>query len=155
MIRKVARSDIYQRIVEDNSTLHNILWILEDRDTSFLILLGHIWLIIMGGLFLMDYDEAMSSFNAHTWHRAMKGQLESLYSNIVWVLIEAPKSIKPIGVSWFTKGTKEQMERLSFIWLGLAKFIVRNIILTIENLFNYSHSQIHYNTLIHSDASHS
>ena len=29
----------------------------------------------------------------------MKVKLESLYSNIVWVLVEAPEGIKPMGIS--------------------------------------------------------
>ena len=37
--------------------------------------------------------------------RAIKRKLESLYSNIVWVLIKAPKGIKLIGVSWCKRGT--------------------------------------------------
>ena len=71
----------------------------------------------MGGLWPIDYDEIVSDFCANPWERAIKGQLESLYSNIVWVPVEALEGIKPIDVSWSTKGTKEQMENLSFMWL--------------------------------------
>ena len=28
-------------------------------------------------------------------------------SNVVWILVEAPEGIKPIGVSWSTRGIKE------------------------------------------------
>ena len=59
----------------------------------------------MGGLYLIDYDEAVSSVCAHLRQGALKRWLESLYSNIVWVPVKAPKGIKPIGVSWFTRGT--------------------------------------------------
>ena len=39
-------------------------------------------------------------------------------SNVVWVPVEAPEWIKPIDVSWSTKGTKEYMEKFIFMWLG-------------------------------------
>ena len=37
----------------------------------------------------------------------MKTLLESLYSKIVSTPVETLKRIKPIGISWFTQGTKE------------------------------------------------
>ena len=37
----------------------------------------------------------------------MEVELESMHSDHVWELVEAPKGIKPIGVSWSTRETQE------------------------------------------------
>ena len=52
----------------------------------------------MGGLYPINYDEVVTCFCAHSCQGAMKGLLESLYFNIVWVPIKALRGIKPIGV---------------------------------------------------------
>ena len=41
-------------------------------------------------------------------------------SNVVWVPVEALEWIKPIGVSLSTRETKEQIEKLIFMWLGYS-----------------------------------
>ena len=43
----------------------------------------------MGCLYPMNYDEEMSDVGAHSWQGAMMEDFESLYSNIVWILVEA------------------------------------------------------------------
>ena len=45
-----------------------------------------------------DYDEAMSNVDALFWQKAMEVELESMHSNHVWELVEAPEGIKPNGV---------------------------------------------------------
>ena len=50
-----------------------------------------------------DYDEVMSNVDAHFWQKAMEVELESMHSNHVWKLVEAPKGIKPIGYKWVYK----------------------------------------------------
>ena len=86
----------------------------------------------MGGSYPTYYDEAMSSVCTHLRQEAMKRQLESLYSNIVQVPIEAPKGIKPIGVSWSTRRTQEQMESLSFL---KSKIVAKGY--SLKLCFNY------------------
>ena len=66
----------------------------------------------------MDYIKEVSGFCDHYRQGAMKGQLKSLYHNIVWVFEKTPEMIKLIGVSWSIRGTNEQIESLSFMWLG-------------------------------------
>ena len=58
----------------------------------------------MGSSYPTDYDEVVSSVCAHLRQGALKRWLESLYSNIVWVPVKAPKGIKP---NWSTRGTQE------------------------------------------------
>ena len=55
------------------SLLHNILRIWRCRDIPFLLLLTHECLIIMGGLYSIDYDEAMSMLVLIVWQGSMKG----------------------------------------------------------------------------------
>ena len=46
---------------------------------------------------LYTYEEAMNDMDAHHWVKAMKSELDSMYSNQVWDLVKAPNGIKPIG----------------------------------------------------------
>ena len=43
------------------------------------------------------YEEAMNDIDAHHWIKAMKIELDSMYSNQVWDLVKAPNGIEPIG----------------------------------------------------------
>ena len=43
------------------------------------------------------YEEAMNDIDAHHWIKAMKSELDSMYSNQVWDLVKAPNGIKPVG----------------------------------------------------------
>ena len=36
------------------------------------------------------YEEAMNDIDAHHWIKAMKSELDSMYSNQVWDLVKAP-----------------------------------------------------------------
>ena len=45
----------------------------------------------------MTYNEAMSSVDSEKWQSFMKSEMDSMYSNQVWTLVEAPKDVKPIG----------------------------------------------------------
>ena len=42
------------------------------------------------------YEEAMNDIDAHHWIKAMKYELDSMYSNQVWDLVKAPNGIKPL-----------------------------------------------------------
>lgn len=43
------------------------------------------------------YHEAMEDVDAQEWLKAMNREMDSMYSNSVWSLVETPKGIKPIG----------------------------------------------------------
>lgn len=49
------------------------------------------------------YDEALQDKDADKWLVAMKSEMESMYSNQVWELVEPPKGVKPIGCKWIYK----------------------------------------------------
>ena len=50
------------------------------------------------------YEEAMNDIDVHHWIKAMKSELDSMYSNQVWDLVKAPNGIKPVGCNGFTRG---------------------------------------------------
>ena len=41
--------------------------------------------------------------DADLWQKVMKSEMQSMYSNQVWDLIEPPEGIKPIGCKWIYK----------------------------------------------------
>ena len=44
-----------------------------------------------------NYNEALQDKDAELWKKAMKSEMESMYSNQVWNLVEPPEGIKSIG----------------------------------------------------------
>ena len=52
---------------------------------------------------LVNYKEALEDVDAQEWLKAMDREMESMYSNSVWSLVEAPKGVKPIGCKWIYK----------------------------------------------------
>ena len=49
------------------------------------------------------YEEAMKDIDAHHWVKAMKSELDSMYSNQVWDLVKMPNDIKPVSCKWVYK----------------------------------------------------
>ena len=50
------------------------------------------------------YKDAMNDIDAHHWAKAMKSELDSMYSNQVWDLVKAPNSINLLVANGFTRG---------------------------------------------------
>ncbi|KAH9751450.1 hypothetical protein KPL71_014302 [Citrus sinensis] len=50
-----------------------------------------------------SYNEALIDRDVKFWKKAMNQEMESVYSNKVWELIEAPNGVKPIGCKWIYK----------------------------------------------------
>ena len=49
------------------------------------------------------YDKAIMDVDVDQWHNAMKLEIESMYSNEVWDLVDASAGIKPIRCKWVYK----------------------------------------------------
>lgn len=49
------------------------------------------------------YNEAVNDVDVAHWVKAMKRELESMYSNNFRSLVKAPNDIKPIGCKWVYK----------------------------------------------------
>ncbi|KAH9735169.1 hypothetical protein KPL71_017652 [Citrus sinensis] len=53
-----------------------------------------------------NYNEALIDRDVEFWKKAMNQEMESMYSNKVWELVEAPNGVKPIGCKWIYKGKR-------------------------------------------------
>ena len=49
------------------------------------------------------YDEAISDIDFKKWLEAMRSEIDSMYSNQVWTLVDSPEGIVPIGCKWIFK----------------------------------------------------
>ena len=49
------------------------------------------------------YEEALSDKDSSKWLEAMKAEIDSMYANQVWTLIDPPEGIIPIGCKWIYK----------------------------------------------------
>ena len=43
------------------------------------------------------YEESLEDVDVKEWKRVMDSEMESMGSNLIWSLVEAPKVVKPIG----------------------------------------------------------
>ena len=50
-----------------------------------------------------NYNEAVQDKDATLWQSAMKTEMESMYSNQVWLLVDPPVGVKSIGCKWIYK----------------------------------------------------
>ena len=50
-----------------------------------------------------NYNEAIQDKDATLWQKVMNTEMESIYSNKVWSLVDPPDGVKPIGSKWVFK----------------------------------------------------
>ena len=50
-----------------------------------------------------SYQEAISSPDSDRWLESMKSEMQSMYDNQVWTLIDPPNGLKTIGCKWVFK----------------------------------------------------
>ena len=48
-------------------------------------------------------EESLDSSESDKWLIAMKSEMDSMYTNQVWTLVDLPEGIKPIGCKWVFK----------------------------------------------------
>ena len=51
----------------------------------------------------LTYTEAVMSKDSDKWQDAMKSEMDSMYTNKVWTLVDAPEGVNPIGCKWVYK----------------------------------------------------
>ena len=51
----------------------------------------------------MTFREAMQDPDVDKWQEAMNQEMESMYSNSVWELVDLPDNVKAIGCKWIYK----------------------------------------------------
>ena len=74
----------------------------------------------------LTYQEAMNSPDPERWLEAIKSEMESMYQNKVWTLVDPPEGVKPIGCTWvFKKKTdmdgKVQTYKVRLVAKGFKK----------------------------------
>ena len=50
------------------------------------------------------YEEAMNDIDTYHWVKAMKSELDSMYSNQVWDLVKPPNGLNMLVANGFTRG---------------------------------------------------
>ena len=50
-----------------------------------------------------NYNEAIQDKDATLWEKAMNTEMESMYSNQVWTLVDQAVGVKPIGCKYIYK----------------------------------------------------
>ena len=46
------------------------------------------------------YTEAMASRDSAFWKETVNDEMDSLFSNSTWILVDLPKGSRPIGCKW-------------------------------------------------------
>ena len=54
----------------------------------------------------LSYSSAMDDPDKDEWLKAMNLEMESMYSNSVWELVDQPDGVRPIGCKWIYKRKK-------------------------------------------------
>ena len=52
------------------------------------------------------YEDAVMDTNKEKWHETMNQEMESMYFNSVWELVDLPEGFRPIGNKWIYKRKK-------------------------------------------------
>ena len=52
---------------------------------------------------LTTYSKAVMSNDSDKWLNTMKFKMDSMYTNQVWTLVDAPEGVTPIGCKWIFK----------------------------------------------------
>ena len=61
---------------------------------------------------LLTYKMAMDDVDQEKWQKAMKLEMESMYSNSVWELVDLPEALSLLVANGSTRGREELMEKL-------------------------------------------
>ncbi|TYK03174.1 gag/pol protein [Cucumis melo var. makuwa] len=56
----------------------------------------------------LTYKQAMNDVDCDQWIKSMDLEMESMYSNSVWTLVDQPSEVRPIGCKWIYKRKRDQ-----------------------------------------------
>ena len=67
----------------------------------------------------------------------MKSEMDSMYTNQVWTLVDAPEGVKPIGCKWvFKKKTDMDSNVQTYIARLVARGIINDMVSITIKLFH-------------------
>ncbi|KAA0026005.1 gag/pol protein [Cucumis melo var. makuwa] len=67
-------------------------------------------------------SRAMNDVDKDQWVKAMDLEMESMYFNSMWELVDLPEGVKPIGYKWIYKGKRDSAGKSIRILLSIATF---------------------------------
>ncbi|KAA0058368.1 gag/pol protein [Cucumis melo var. makuwa] len=70
----------------------------------------------------LSYKQAMNDVDKDQWVKAMDLEMESMYFNSVWELVDLPEGVKPIGCKWIYKRKRDLAGKSIRILLSIATF---------------------------------
>ena len=50
-----------------------------------------------------SYQDAIGSPDSEKWQEAMRSEMDAMYANQVWTLVDQPELVRPIGCKWVFK----------------------------------------------------
>ena len=71
----------------------------------------------------LTYTEAIMSRDSKKWLEAIKFEMDSIYSNQVWTLVDALKGVTPIGCKWVYK---EKIGEDDLVEIYKAKLVAKS-----------------------------
>ncbi|TYK11909.1 gag/pol protein [Cucumis melo var. makuwa] len=70
----------------------------------------------------LSYKQAMNDVDKDQWVKAMDLEIESMYFNSVWELVDLPEGVKPIGCKWIYKRKRDSAGKSIRILLSIVTF---------------------------------
>ncbi|TYK05909.1 gag/pol protein [Cucumis melo var. makuwa] len=70
----------------------------------------------------LSYKQAMNYVDKDQWAKAMDLEMESMYFNSVWELVDLLEGVKPIGCKWIYKRKRDSAGKSIRILLSIATF---------------------------------
>ncbi|KAL0560707.1 hypothetical protein IC582_001118 [Cucumis melo] len=69
----------------------------------------------------LSYKSAMNDVDKDQWVKAMDLEMESMYFNSVWELVDLPKGVKPIGCKWIYKRKRDSAGKVQTLKARLVE----------------------------------
>ena len=88
----------------------------------------------------LTYEEAIQRTNSKAWQEAMKSEMQSMYDNKVWTLVDLPNEKRPIQYKWiFERKMDLNGNMTTYYWdfmysLGLIFKIFNPKFITIQRI---------------------
>ncbi|KAA0066736.1 gag/pol protein [Cucumis melo var. makuwa] len=82
----------------------------------------------------LSYKQAMNDVDKDQWVKAMNLEMESIYFNSVWELVDLPKGVKPIGCKWIYKRKRDSAGKVQTFKVRL---VAKGILLSIATFYDY------------------
>ncbi|KAA0032701.1 gag/pol protein [Cucumis melo var. makuwa] len=60
----------------------------------------------------LTYKQAMNDVDCNQWIKAIDLEMESMYSNSIWTLVDQPNDVKPIDCKWIYKRKRDQAAKV-------------------------------------------